>query len=94
MVCSPRRTETNSAVVLSLTAKNVGTNELIFDPVDILKPPKLRPICDGASLPVKKPWALNGAGRKQPKPPDPPEFVPYKKAVWSFRWATAEAWAA
>ena len=74
---------------------DVGTNELIPD-VDITRPPKLKPIVDGASLPVKRPWPLE-AGRKKPSPTDKPaelEFVPYKPASWTWRWTTAQAWAA
>lgn len=76
---------------------DLGLNELIPDPQDATKPPKLRPITDGASLPVKRPWPLDGAGRKKPSVKDTPaelEFVPYKPADWSaFKWTKAETWA-
>jgi hypothetical protein len=75
---------------------DAGTNELVPDG-DITKPPKLKPIVDGASLPVKRPWPLDGSGRKRSSPTDKPaelEFVPYKPGSWSWRWTTAHAWAA
>jgi hypothetical protein len=75
---------------------DVGTNELVPD-ADATKPPRLRPIVDAINAPVKKPWPLNGSGRKKPSMADKPaelEFLPYAEADWSslaFTWA--ETWA-
>ena len=59
---------------------------------------KLKPIVDVTNAPVKKPWPLNGGGKKQSGDPTVPpvalEFKPYKPAAWSFPWNNAEAWAA
>jgi hypothetical protein len=74
---------------------DIGTNELVPHPTDATQPPRLRPICDGASLPVKKPWPLS-EGRKKPSPTDMPdelEFVPYEPADWTWGWTQAAAWA-
>ena len=74
---------------------DVGLNELIPNPQDATKPPKLQPIANGASLAIKRPWPLNGEGRKKPSPKDKPEeleFVPYKPADWPWTWTTAAAW--
>lgn len=64
---------------------DIGTNELVPD-ADPLKPKRLRPILDGASLPVKKGWPLDGEGRKKPHRTDKPaelELRPYAEANWS-----------
>lgn len=58
---------------------------------------KLKPIVDVTNAPVKKPWPLNGTGRKQSGdttvPPVTLEFEPYKKATWTFPWNNAQVWA-
>lgn len=65
---------------------DVGMNEFIPDPNDAKKPGKVRPIVDSAQLPIKKPWPLDGAGKRKTNPQDRPAdltFKPYKTADWS-----------
>jgi hypothetical protein len=62
---------------------DVGYNELTGDAV---KGWKLKPILDGASVAVRKPYPLDGTGKRKPKPTDKPaelEFKPYKVKSWS-----------
>jgi hypothetical protein len=46
----------------------------------------LRPIVDAAGIPIKKPWPLDGMGKKKPNATDAPfelDFQPYAAADWS-----------
>ena len=64
---------------------DVGFNEYIAD-ADPQKPGKLRLIVGSDSVPVKRPWPLDGKGRKKPKATDVPkvlEFQPYKELSWA-----------
>lgn len=58
---------------------------------------KLKPIVDVTNAPVKRPWPLNGSGKKQSGDttvlPVTLEFEPYKKTTWNFPWNKPEAWA-
>lgn len=71
---------------------DLGLNELIADP-DPTKPGKLKPIVDSVNAPIRRPWPLNGAGRKKPKGTETAatlEFLPYAEASWStlaFTWS-------
>jgi hypothetical protein len=65
---------------------DVGLSEFIPDPSDPKKPGKLRPIVDATKLPIKKPWPLDGTGKKKTNPGDTPAtltFVPYAPVDWS-----------
>lgn len=65
---------------------DIGFNELVPDPSDPNKPGKVLPIVDSAGLVIKKPWPLDGHGRKKPKATDKPEvleFRPYKEMDWT-----------
>ncbi|MEM6560046.1 MAG: hypothetical protein AAF656_00465 [Planctomycetota bacterium] len=61
---------------------DVGLNERIGNLADGFK---LKPIVDAANLPVKKPYPLDGEGRRRISPTDEPaelEFRPYKLRSW------------
>jgi hypothetical protein len=74
---------------------DVGLNEQVGDPKAGFK---LRPIVDATNAPVKKPWPLDGKGKKQNGDPNNTpvtlEFQPYKSVGWTFPWTSAAAWAA
>jgi hypothetical protein len=76
---------------------DVGLNELVPNS-DPTKPAKLRPIVDSTNLPVKKPWPLDGHGRKLATPDATPAtltFKPYGKGDWgTYKAFKAESWAA
>ncbi|HEV2294098.1 MAG TPA: hypothetical protein VGR35_09580 [Tepidisphaeraceae bacterium] len=73
-----------------------GLSELVPDPKDPLKPKRLRPIWDGTSQSVRKPWPLDAEGKRMPNPFDKPAtqtFVPYDPMDWSnIRAFKAETW--
>lgn len=67
------------------TPLDVGFNEYIAN-ADQTKPGKLRLIVSADSVPVKRPWPLDGKGRKKPKATDVPkvfEFRPYRELSWA-----------
>jgi len=62
-----------------------GYNEYVAN-TDPAKPGKLRLIVGADSVPVKRPWPLDGKGRKKPKASDIPavlEFRPYREISWA-----------
>lgn len=62
-----------------------GFNEYIAN-ADPSKPGKLRLIVGSDSMPVKRPWPLDGKGCKKPKATSIPavlEFRPYRELDWA-----------
>ncbi|MGC4031484.1 MAG: hypothetical protein QM754_07080 [Tepidisphaeraceae bacterium] len=62
-----------------------GYNEYVPN-ADPSKPGKLRLIVGADSVPVKRPWPLDGKGRKKPKATDVGatlEFRPYREISWA-----------
>lgn len=57
---------------------DTGLNELIAN-ADLTKPGRVIPIVDGVNAPVKRPWPLDGAGRKKPKSTDTPAELTFRK---------------
>ena len=72
---------------------DVGTNEKVGDLANGFK---LRPIVDGTNLPVKRPYPLNGEGRRKPNPTDTPaelEFRPYELKDWAgLKFTDPQIW--
>jgi hypothetical protein len=65
---------------------DVGQNELVSDPAQPTKPPKLMPILAATSTRVSRPYPLDGNGRKRATPTEAPavlEFLPYTVKSWA-----------
>jgi hypothetical protein len=63
---------------------DVGFNELTGNKT--LNTQSLRPIVDSNGMPIKKPWPLDGTGKKKPNATDSPNalsFQPYTKMDWT-----------
>lgn len=62
---------------------DVGLNELVGSTIAGFK---LKPIVDVAAMPIKRPYPLDGQGKRKKNPTDKPEeltFKPYVAADWS-----------
>jgi hypothetical protein len=72
---------------------DVGLNERTGD---LAKGFKLKPILDQTNQPVKRPWPLDGLGKRKPNPTDKAgvlEFKPYKQVAWTgLKFANPAIW--